>query len=450
MGFKEINIATDSQLKHEVGIKELGVRLSLKEFCASQIGTNINNQREQKKQKLISELLEGKKDKAKLSSKTKKNESRKAQTKISTHNISMGWIHNGVRVGLEKGGGTREMKASVTFSYKDMMEVGEKWFFPDGNSSMGPKHKMNLGLADFQRKTLLKTAGDVEFTLGDYCTKNGFKSRVRFYFTSEKKEISISYSSDEDDLIAPWSETLAGETSTTSSLMGTTQERSKVQEEQDKAYFDSLATDSRKVEERRDALEKEVLDVTRQECLRYERAKRVQAEPNIEEEHVIVLVRHLTLGTISRMFLKNSTMNQVYDWVGSLSLLPEYFRLVYPVSGEIVLPEKPVVEAANYVLCMNECEEPLSLVHEDPEISTAGFARDSDLSVENMSEFLPDQLMEEDESETGAVSTNFLLPWTLSIANNYAFFIQHARIIMKYTEIINYGGSIRYCSCITS
>ena len=232
--------------------------------------------------------------------------------------------------------------------------------------------------------------------------------------------------------------------------MGTTQERLKVQEEQDKAYFDSPATDSRKVEERREALEKEVLDVTRQECLRYERAKRVQAEPNIEEEHVIVLVRHLTIGTISRMFLKNSTMNQVYDWVGSLSLLLEYFRLVYPVSGEIVLPEKPVVEAANYVLCMNECEEPLSLVHEDPEISTAGFARDADLSVENMSEFLPDQFMEEDESETGAVSTNFLLPWTLSIANNYAFFIQYARIIMKYTEIINYGRSICYCSCITS
>ena len=41
----------------------------------------------------------------------------------------MGWIHNGVRVGLEKGGGSREMKASVTFSYKEMMEVGEKWVF---------------------------------------------------------------------------------------------------------------------------------------------------------------------------------------------------------------------------------------------------------------------------------------------------------------------------------
>ena len=208
--------------------------------------------------------------------------------------------------------------------------------------------------------------------------------------------------------------------------MGTTQERSKVQEEQDKAYFDSLATDSRKVEERREALEKEVLDVTRQECLRYERAKRVQAEPNIEEEHVIVLVRHLTPGTISRIFLKNSTMNQVYDWVGSLSLLPEYFRLVYPVSGEIVLTKKPVVEAANCVLCMNECEDPLSLVHEDPEISTAGFARDADLSVENMSEFLPDQFMEEDKSETGAVSINFLLPWTLSIANMPGIYLSYS------------------------
>ena len=77
-------------------------------------------------------------------------------------------------------------------------------FFPDGNSSMGAKHKMKLSLADFQRQTLSKTIGDVAFTLGDYYTKNGFKSRVRFYFTSEKKEINISSSSDENDSTAPW------------------------------------------------------------------------------------------------------------------------------------------------------------------------------------------------------------------------------------------------------
>lgn len=406
MGFKEINVATDCQLKHELGIKELGVRLSLKEFCASQIGTNINNEREQKKQKLISELLEGKKDKAKLSLKTKKTESKKAQPKISTRNILMGWIHNGVRVGLEKGGGTREMKASMTFSYKELMEVGEKWFFPDGKSSMGAKQDMKLGLADFKRQTL--PGGDVAFSLGDYCTNHGFKSRVRLFFTTEmKEETNFPYSSDEDDLPPLWADDLAAEApSTTSSLMGTSQERLKVREEQDKAYFDSLAADSRMVEERREALEREVVDVTRQESLRYERAQRVAGEPNIEEEHVIILVRHLTLGMISRMFLKNSTMNQVYDWVGSLSLLPEHFRLVYPVSGEIMLPEKPVVEAANCVLCMNECEEPLSLVHDDPEISAAGFARYADLYADNLRESLPDRFMEEDESETGAVSTN--------------------------------------------
>lgn len=420
-------MASDSQIKQELAIKELGIRLSLKDFCASQIKTSVNDEREQKKQRLISELIEGKKDKAKVSSKTKKAELKKPEPKVANRNIMMGWIHNGVRVGLDKGGGTREMKVPVNYCYRQLIEAGENWFFPDGQSSFGNIIDMNVGLADFKRQTLKETVGDLQFTLGDYADKNGFKSRVRLYFTSEKNdERSLSPSmSDEDDFLPGPFSTLTSKnesdenytsqpkTSTISDLMGTTQERLELREEQDKAYIESLNVDSRKLEERRQVLQNEVQEVTRQENLRSQRAQRVQEEPNIEEEHVIILVRHLTLGTVSRMFLTNSTMNQVYDWVGSLNLLPEHFRLVFPVSGAIVLPEMPIVEAANCVLNMSECEEPLSLVHDDSDISAVGFSEGADLSVESMiskvPEFLPDKFMEEDENEMGIVSTNKLL-----------------------------------------
>ena len=391
-------MANDDQLKHELAIKELGVRLSLKEFCASRIKMNVSDEREQKKQRLISELIEGKKDK----SKTKKAESKRPEpTKVPTRNMLMGWLHNGVRVGLDKGGGTREMRAPVKYNYMELLEVGKNWFFPDGKSLFGNIEDMKLGIVDFKRQPLTETIEDLTFTLGDYCDKNGFKSRVRFYFSSEKKEqTSLSFSSDDDDLPSPWPRPPADESATTSDLIGNTQERLELREEQDKAYLDSLTVDSRKVVERRQALEEEVKNVTRQENLRSERAQRVQAEPKIEDDHVIVLVRHLSLGSVSRMFLKNSTMNQVYDWVGSLSLLPEHFRLVYPLSGEVVLPERPVTEAANCVLCMNESEEPLSLVHDDPEISAIGFSGDSVPSIDTVPEFLPEQFMEGDENET--------------------------------------------------
>ena len=225
-----------------------------------------------------------------------------------------------------------------------------------------------------------------------------------------KNKQALVFSSDDDDLPSPWSRPPADECATTSDLIGNTQERLELREEQDKAYLDSLTVDSRKVVERRQALEEEVKNVTRQENLRSERAQRVL---KIEDDHVIVLVSHLSLGSVSRMFLKNSTMNQVYDWVGSLSLLPEHFRLVYPLSGEVVLPERPVTEAANCVLCMNESEEPLSLVHDDPEISAVGFSGDSVPSIDTVPEFLPEQFMEGDENET--VSNNLRLSYVFYV-----------------------------------
>lgn len=327
----------------------------------------------------------------------------------------MGWIHNDVRVGLEKGGGTREMKASVDCTYQELIDAGKRWFFPVGKSSFGTMENMTFGLADFKRQLLEKHHDDDEFTLGAYAQKNGFKSRVRIYMTTNSRDEDIaSLSSDDDALPIPW-EQLNPSTSETSepvidsSLKGTSQGQMLLKDQQDKAFCESLvefhARNEGKV--RANLLETEVENITRQETLRSTRASRVPVEPNVEDDHVVVLVRHVTLGVVSRMFLKNTTtMTQVYDWIGSLQLVPEYFKLVSPISGDILLPENQVTEAAKCVLNMCETEDPISLVHDDNEVDALGFAET--VLQEEISEHFPENFMEGDEDNRIAEKVSVL------------------------------------------
>ena len=158
---------------------------------------------------------------------------------------------------------------------------------------------------------------------------------------------------------------------------------------------------------REELLEDEVANVARQERLRSARASRVPSEPKIEEDHVIVLVRHVAQGVVSRMFLKRTTtMAQVYDWIGSLQLVPEYFQLLSPVSGLVLLPEEPVTHAANCVLNMCEVEDPLSLVHGDSEINAFGFA---ETFLEDTSANFPENFMEGDKEDMDAENVSNLL-----------------------------------------
>ena len=51
-------------------------------------------------------------------------------------------------------------------------------------------------------------------------------------------------------------------------------------------------------------------------------------KPDLQEDHVVVSVRHATRGIVRRLFLAEHTMNVVYDWIGSLQKLPVYFNLI--------------------------------------------------------------------------------------------------------------------------
>ena len=57
------------------------------------------------------------------------------------------------------------------------------------------------------------------------------------------------------------------------------------------------------------------------------RLAKVVHEPDMNEPHVTVSVRHATLGVKTHRFLFSSLISSIYDWVGSFSQYPAYFTL---------------------------------------------------------------------------------------------------------------------------
>jgi len=80
------------------------------------------------------------------------------------------------------------------------------------------------------------------------------------------------------------------------------------------------------------------------------RSARVEEEPKME-----VSVRHIHYGVVSRSFHPHKTMSHVYDWVGSLSILPEYFQLC-GFDGKYLLPSDSVTVADKQMLYTTESE----------------------------------------------------------------------------------------------
>lgn len=164
----------------------------------------------------------------------------------------------------------------------------------------------------------------------------------------------------------------------------------------------------------------EIEKASRQLHLKQARLRRVEPEPDEYESKVDVSVRHPVLGLISRRFHVFSTMAAVYDWVGSLCLTPEQFRLC-GFDGKCLLPSSSVQVAARTMLYMSECDNaPNLLVEGDDDVNFQGFGDTYDelslddtlpfdssmpqssqhLSISPVSVSPPNQLMDEDDPGT--------------------------------------------------
>ena len=134
------------------------------------------------------------------------------------------------------------------------------------------------------------------------------------------------------------------------------------------------------------------------EKLRKERESKVIAIPEMDEDHLVVCVNHPQAGMLKRIFRSTDLFQNIYDWVGSLYHLPDYFELS-KITGEIIFPSESVSKAEKSVLYMQERDDPLSLHENDSEIE--------------FTDQTPkwEQLYEEIETSR-AMEFSFITPWS--------------------------------------
>ena len=82
----------------------------------------------------------------------------------------------------------------------------------------------------------------------------------------------------------------------------------------------------------------------------------VPKEPSLLDDTTIVFITHPNLGRIQRLFLSTSKMEEVYNWVGSLSPNPDLFNLCtgVPDSYFPIDPNDGVLKFENRILTVME------------------------------------------------------------------------------------------------
>lgn len=93
-------------------------------------------------------------------------------------------------------------------------------------------------------------------------------------------------------------------------------------------------------------------------------------------------MRHNTQGIVERAFAPNAFMSAVYDWVGSLNLVPEEFVLSDFTND--LLPSESVESCSFSVLNMTTCSHTPSL---DDDVNFKGFGDDGVKETDNNSNF---------------------------------------------------------------
>ena len=406
MDFTAVRMASDHDF-HALGLTRRGDILALRSFV-------LGDEKEAKKRKLLelTKQLSSKSSKKKTGSASPRGTMKSSQDATSPptqrfKKIQIGWMHFSnkenryVAVRMAKGGGTREVSFPLQATSADMMDEIKNIFFPDGMSVFGTTNAMTFKLGNFSCQEI-----NEEFTLERYIEEHKL-SKVRLYILSristQEKESEVHENSDDDnDLLTP-----AFDNATSSRLVGSSEERRVLRALQEKEYLDLLAADQEKESEKQEELLRCQERASRQERLRQARASRLSKEPEVNEPHFIVSVRHPIVGVQTRRFERKGEVGTVYDWVGSLSLTPEYFTLSMPDNANLH-PSVPIETVHRVILSMCACEEGPAFPDED--VCFQGFGGSPEDSLNStaesnetmdgpfcISELPPSVLMEGDE-----------------------------------------------------
>ena len=215
----------------------------------------------------------------------------------------------------------------------DIMDEARNLSFPQGESTFGSWRDMEHSLANFKGEEIDKLTtpeGDkIEFSLQSYFDLHKL-TRVRLYLKTERK--------------APTTSKKRKQESDTAS-------RTMLREAQDKGFAESLLADRAQKEKKEERLMEELSKAKEVEEIHAAGLRIVLDEPKEGEPQVVVRVRHVDLGLIQRTFKPYQAMAAVYDWVGSLQLIPVYFSLCM-APGNVLDPSLPVEDAEGIVLFM--------------------------------------------------------------------------------------------------
>ena len=229
------------------------------------------------------------------------------------------------------------------------------------------KQKRNIeNLSD--NETQIQLENILETTLpGGLVNLSGEKSS----FLSGQIQIYNENARDTDTIKTTETENDKSRHSRATGLIGTTQDRALYIVQSEKEYETSLKIDQDNAAtvKKGEDLKLKALEIQKA------RASRVIPEPGVFDEATgVIPIRHPTLGNASRIFPSDATMNIVYDWVGSLSPYPLYFKLCNFVCN-CAQPSETVSRNTLSILNVLEIEEGLPF-EECQEISCPGFKMD--------------------------------------------------------------------------
>ena len=351
---------TDEQLK-QMGVSAIGDVLALRHFISRKL--NPPEDTAQRKKDLVAAIKKGRSLRVDPITQKKK-----------FYKITLGWKHfneNSKRYcSVRRAGGSRTINVCRTDTLGSIIKTAITLFFPNGKSTLGRLSAFKHDIGNFSSDPIQS-----DITLEDYIRQHSL-THVRLYLLTRKRTMndifdrmfedessgdefeiktyhsspSVSNISDED-LPVPfsedtkrainWPKTTISHQSTVlpprnSDLVGSSVERQYLKDEIDKAYQNSLKSDQEKyaLKKEKEKEDKRLTD------LMETRKNRVPPEPALSEDCVTVTVRHTILGPKVRLFHASSTMCVVYDWIGSLSLQPEHFKLTF--HNAFILPEKPI------------------------------------------------------------------------------------------------------------
>lgn len=422
MDVEAVYLANEETLK-ELGISAKGDILSLKAYCQREsTSAKPYSDYDERKQQLINQLKKGKSGRLPMSERSKQTH----ETTTRNRKLMIGWMNFSskqqrfVTVRLSSGGGVRQLDVPGNATKSYLINKAKELFFPNGVSSIGKACDMIFDIANFKEETI------PENTTVDMYIENHKLTRCRLYLTSKSLQEDVlvpfpdkpgtsgiqnhpmqstqnssattvlSSDSDDDYLFKP---ALSSETAKKSSckrkyqdkgrewrrkyaskndesdsdsdefsstLIGTSQDRKTLKEEQNKEFAQSLLQDRQKEQKK----EQDAVETRRLKEVQQTRTSRIPPEPTSSQDRVRIAVNHITKGKLVRYFSRHEQMLSVYDWIGSLSPEPEHF-ILRPYAGQTVYPSESVRDV---VLYMEETDSPIKIdSDEDQEVSFKGY-----------------------------------------------------------------------------